>query len=138
MPFNPPRQFLLGQTTPCETCQVYDRISAAGPKLRTARKKGLSAQISRHMERCAALRQAAAALLTVAPTSSSGVGRLGDGGCCDISRRSMAVGVEEVVPIEVRVGCDLRERGDCHSSQSWSCKSLRAKSQVTVRVSEAA
>ena len=70
------------------------------------------------------LAQAAAALVTGAPTSSSGVGRLGDGGCCAVSRQSKAVGVEEGVPIVVRVGSDVESAG-CLRSQSWACKSLR-------------
>ena len=40
------------------------------------------------------LAQAAAALVTGAPTSSSGVGRLGDGGCYAVSKQSKAVGAK--------------------------------------------
>ena len=53
------------------------------------------------------LAQVAAALVTGAPTSYSGVGRLGDGGCCAVSRRSKAVGVEEGVPIVVKLSTCL-------------------------------
>ena len=51
--------------------------------------------------------QATAALVASAPTSTSGVSRLGDGGCSDSGRRGEAVGVEEGAPVAVRVGRDV-------------------------------
>ena len=100
--------------------------SSEDSKLRVARKqqkRGGRSDLSPHGA-LDGLAQAAASLVTGAPTSSSGVGRLGDGGCCAVSRRSKAVGVEEGVPIVVRVGCDVESAG-CLRSQSWACKSLR-------------
>ena len=73
---------------------------------------GKSAQISRHMERLAALRKRRRRLSRCTPTSSSGVGRLGDGGCCAVGRRSKAVSVEESVPIGVKHGSRRLKRGE--------------------------
>ena len=67
--------------------------------------------------------QATAALVASTPTSSSGVGRLGDGGCSESGRRSEAVCVEEGVPFAVRVGRDVRSAGSLRGL-SW-CRGLR-------------
>ena len=67
--------------------------------------------------------QATAALVASAPTSSSGVGRLGDGGCSDIGRRSEAVCVEEGILFGVRVGRDVRSAGSLRGL-GW-CRGLR-------------
>ena len=50
-------------------------------------------------------------LVASAPNSSSGVGRLGDGGCSDIGRRGEAVCVEESVPVIIGVGRSLCSAG---------------------------
>ena len=55
--------------------------------------------------------QPAAALVASAPTSSSGGSRLGVSGCSNAGRRSEAVGVEESVPVAVRVGRDGGDGG---------------------------
>ena len=68
--------------------------------------------------------QATAALVARAPTSSSGVGRLGDGACSDIGRRGEAVCVEEGIPIAVGVGRDVWNAGSLRGLR-W-CRSLRS------------
>ena len=65
--------------------------------------------------------QATATLVASAPTSSSGIGRLGDGGCSDIGRRDEAVCVEEGIPIAVTVGRDIWNAG---SLRGWSLRSF--------------
>ena len=65
-----------------------------------------------HMETLGGLAQTAAALVASAPTSSSGVGRLGDGGRSATGRRSEAMCIEESVPVIIGVGrslCRARE-----------------------------
>ena len=73
--------------------------------------------------------QATAALVASAPTSSSGVGRLGDGGCSDIGRRGEAVCVEEGIPIAVRVGRGIWNAGSLRGLR-W-CRSLRSFTRMS-------
>ena len=54
---------------------------------------------------------ATATLVASTPTSSSGVGRLGDGGRGATKRRGEAVCVEESVPVIIGVGRSLRSTG---------------------------
>ena len=64
------------------------------------------------MERLAALRWRRRRLSRArTPTSSSGVGRLGDGGRGATKRRGEAVCVEESVPVIIGVGRGLRSTG---------------------------
>ena len=78
--------------------------------------------------------QATAALVASAPTSSSDVGRLGDGGCSDIGRRGEAVCVEEGIPIAVRAGHDIWNAGSlgglrwCRSLSSFTRRPRSARS----------
>ena len=55
--------------------------------------------------------QATAALVASTPTSSSGVGPLGDGGRGATKRRGEAVCVEESVPVIIGVGRSLCSAG---------------------------
>ena len=64
--------------------------------------------MSLHMERLAALRLTAATLVASTPTSTSGVGRLGDGGRGAPKRRCEAVCIKESVPFVIGVGGRLR------------------------------
>ena len=54
---------------------------------------------------------ATATLVVSTPTSTSGVGRLGDGGRGATQRRGEAVSVEESVPVIIGVGRGLRSTG---------------------------
>ena len=69
------------------------------------------------------LAQATAALVASTPTSTSGVSRLGDGGCSDSGRRGGAVGVEEGVPVAVRVGRNVWDAGS-HRGLSRACRGV--------------
>ena len=62
-------------------------------------------QMSLHMERFALT---TASLVASTPTSTSGVGRLGDGGRGAPKRRCEAVCIKESIPFVVGVGCRLR------------------------------
>ena len=57
------------------------------------------------------LAQTAAALVAGAPTSSSGVGRVGDGGRSATGRRGEAMCIEESVPVIIGVGRSLCSAG---------------------------
>ena len=79
--------------------------------------------------------QATTALVASAPTSTSGVGRLGDSGCSDRGRQGEAVGVEEGIPVAVRVGRDVWRslRGlnqACRAAGSVARGSRRARSRL--------